>query len=338
MTPGIIHRQRALDWARGLAVVSMVIAHTCPVGGIFNATEYLTAPLFALLLGTSLTYAWNNTTDGLGRFWAAETARGLILVLGGLGLQSLYPPIWDVLVSLGLLVMILPPLLALPHRPATLGTLVVALLALAGPLAALGQSARLDPTASWAWREVAFWTIGHPTYPLHLMLAASLLGVLLALPLAGHRWPPTRLAVIGAGCGLVAVAALAAGRLLLGGGAPYDGSYPTAVVSLALAAGALVLSFALAEVAPARLAAALFPLEATGRLALSCYVLQIVWLVLVTSLLTGGTDDSWAVLGSLLVSLVGFATAWVRLRGPLGPAEWLVRLPHALSRASRSVP
>ena len=33
-----------LDLARGFAVISMVLAHTSPWGGVLNASEYLTAP------------------------------------------------------------------------------------------------------------------------------------------------------------------------------------------------------------------------------------------------------------------------------------------------------
>lgn len=53
-----------LDIARGAAVISMLIAHTAPVGGVFNVTEYLTAPLFAALIGASLSYSWEAWDSG----------------------------------------------------------------------------------------------------------------------------------------------------------------------------------------------------------------------------------------------------------------------------------
>ena len=43
-----------LDLARGFAVISMVVAHTSPWGGILNVSEYVTAPWFAMLIGISL--------------------------------------------------------------------------------------------------------------------------------------------------------------------------------------------------------------------------------------------------------------------------------------------
>lgn len=42
------------DLARGVAVVSMLVAHTAPVGGILNLSEFLTAPLFAMIVGVSV--------------------------------------------------------------------------------------------------------------------------------------------------------------------------------------------------------------------------------------------------------------------------------------------
>ena len=48
-----------VDLARGLAVVFMIFAHTSP-SAIDIPTEYLTAPLFALLIGVGLELAWRG--------------------------------------------------------------------------------------------------------------------------------------------------------------------------------------------------------------------------------------------------------------------------------------
>lgn len=69
-----------LDLARGLAVVSMVIAHIAPWGGVFVETEYLTAPWFALLIGISLLLAWEKLGGRAGVFLLANLARGVLLM------------------------------------------------------------------------------------------------------------------------------------------------------------------------------------------------------------------------------------------------------------------
>ncbi len=111
-----------LDLARGFAVVSMVIAHTSPWGGVLSATEYLTAPWFALLVGISLLLAWEKAGAGAGvgsrsgvagRFILANVARGLLLIILGEWLQGVYWQIDVVLQTLGLLTIVLAPLVVL---------------------------------------------------------------------------------------------------------------------------------------------------------------------------------------------------------------------------------
>lgn len=48
------------DAARGVAVLSMFVAHVAPGGGVILLSEFLTAPLFALLVVVSLTFSWRN--------------------------------------------------------------------------------------------------------------------------------------------------------------------------------------------------------------------------------------------------------------------------------------
>ena len=47
-------RLDGLDLARGVAVLSMLVAHLSPVGGPADVTEYLCAPLFAVVIGVSM--------------------------------------------------------------------------------------------------------------------------------------------------------------------------------------------------------------------------------------------------------------------------------------------
>lgn len=96
-------REDWLDLARGLAVVSMIVAHTSPWGGLWNVSEFLTAPLFAFLVGASLVLAWSRSDRRYGFFVVANVLRGLVLVALGEALQALYFPIIVVLQTLGVL-------------------------------------------------------------------------------------------------------------------------------------------------------------------------------------------------------------------------------------------
>ncbi len=139
-----------LDLARGLAVVSMVIAHTAPWGGVFVGTEYLTAPWFAMLVGISLLLAWDKTGGGTGAksgarsgeqtpsrtgaFIAANVARGLLLLLAGELLQRAYWQIDVVLQTLGLLTIVLAPLVVLVGRRRWVWAAISAAMVAASPL------------------------------------------------------------------------------------------------------------------------------------------------------------------------------------------------------------
>ena len=75
----------------------------------------------------------------------------------------------------------------------------------------------------------------------------------------------------------------------------------------------------------------LAPLLAAGRLALTAYTLQILWLALLSALRDGAPDDQWWILGSSLVVVVGGSWLLERLMGT-GPLEWLIHVlrPHPL--------
>ena len=78
----------------------------------------------------------------------------------------------------------------------------------------------------------------------------------------------------------------------------------------------------------------LAPLLAAGRLALTAYTLQILWLALLSALRDGAPDDQWWILGSILVVVVGGSWLLERLMGT-GPLEWLIHVlrPHPIGRS-----
>lgn len=95
-----------LDLARGFAVVSMIIAHTWPWGGLWSVVEYLTAPWFALLIGLSLSLAWQKGRERPARFVLDNVVRGGLLIALGISLQTVYAQIVVVLQTLGALTVV----------------------------------------------------------------------------------------------------------------------------------------------------------------------------------------------------------------------------------------
>ncbi len=129
------HRLDGLDAARGLAVVSMLVAHLCPAGGIFDVSEYLTAPLFAVIIGHLDGGASRRArAPPAGTFLLDNLQRGLVLIVLGVLLQALYSQIDVVLPYLGVLVIVLAPLALLLHRMPVLTLGIAGALAVVGPI------------------------------------------------------------------------------------------------------------------------------------------------------------------------------------------------------------
>ena len=126
-------RLDGLDAARGLAVVSMLVAHLCPVGGVFNVSEYLTAPLFAVIIGISMGVQLTERRPP-GVVPARQPQRGLVLIVLGVLLQAIYAQIDVVLPYLGVLVIVLAPLALLLHRVPVLTVGIAGALAVVGPI------------------------------------------------------------------------------------------------------------------------------------------------------------------------------------------------------------
>ena len=127
-------RLDGLDAARGLAVVSMLIAHLSPVGGPANITEYLTAPLFAVVIGVAMGLVLEDRRPPGRTFLRDNALRGILLVLLGVLLQALYDQIVVVLPYLGLLIIVLAPVALLLHRVPIVTLGVAAGLAVLSPL------------------------------------------------------------------------------------------------------------------------------------------------------------------------------------------------------------
>ena len=316
-------RLDGLDAARGLAVVSMLIAHLSPVGGPANITEYLTAPLFAVIIGISMGIQLAERRPPVGTFLLGNVQRGLVLIVLGVLLQALYDQIDVVLPYLGVLVIVLAPLALLLHRMPVLTLGIAGALAVVGPLI-VERAREASPTIAGSWPlDPLGWVVTGEHYRLMSFLPMALGGLALASVLRRAARPPEGYLVAGV-LFVLSIAAYALGRGTPDGSAAYSGTTAEVIGATFLAAATVVASCVAVDVLR-RVGAGgvLGPLLSTGRLALTAYTLQILWLVLLAAVRDNAPDDAWWILGSTLVVVIGACWACDRRWGT-GPLEWVL--------------
>ena len=317
-------RRTDVDVVRFLALVSMYVAHVAPVPGpahVLELSEYLTMPLFALLVGVGAQLGVRSAAAGTRgrRWWWSMVVRAAVLVALGLALDRAGAQVVIVLVHLGVLLVVAGPLARLPLA-------VVVAVAVAALVA--GQTTEM---ARFVWAD--------GPYRLLPMVLYAAVGVLLSRWwLCGARARSVVLP-LAFGCGLLVLAAamLAAeqlGRLDL---VPYSGTAQETVLDTLLAAGVLGVGLAAARLL-SRIAAGrrlVSVLAAAGAMTLTLYALQILWLAYdVRVLPPGQPDDSWVNLAVLLGGSLVLAVLWPAVvrpapwrTGPLeGPVGVLARL------------
>lgn len=320
-------RLDGLDAARGLAVVSMLIAHLSPVGGPPTITEYLTAPLFAVIIGTSMGIQLSSERrPTAGTFVRDNLQRGLVLVLLGVLLQRIYDQIIIVLPYLGVLVIVLAPIALLLHRLPVLTLGLAAAGAVVGPVvverARLMVSENFDTWPPWSI-DLLGWVATGGAYRLVSLLPMALGGLALATVLRRVGRPPEAWVVAGV-LFATSLAAYVLGARTASGSAAYSGTSAEVVGATLLATGSIVAAFLVVDLARrAGIGSTLEPLLSTGRLALTAYTLQILWLALLSALRDGARDDEWWILGSSILVVVGGCWLLERVTGT-GPLEWLI--------------
>ncbi|HEY1134290.1 MAG TPA: heparan-alpha-glucosaminide N-acetyltransferase domain-containing protein [Nocardioides sp.] len=323
-------RDLGIDAARGLALVSMFVAHFAPSsgpGGVLDLSEYLTAPLFAFLIG------WGAQL-GRGRHGEVVSVlvRAAALVGLGLLLEQTDAQIVIVLVWLGALTLLCLLLVRLPDL--VLVALAIALYVLTPEL--LTRSA----TALGEWRfeqlmageagdglypRLLELTVAGPYYRLTSMLVVACIAIVLARH-AGRIVTGVSLAVTGIAAAGMLLAQKAGGIDM----APYTGTPEVLTFEVVLVV-AVVQAVRLAAVAVPTLAG---PLGDAGRVTLTAYALQIVvahaW---VQDREPGFRDDSWALMGAMIVGSLALGWLWPRIvrleplsRGPLEGIERSVAL------------
>jgi uncharacterized membrane protein YeiB len=319
-------RLDGLDAARGLAVVSMLVAHLSPVGGVLNVSEYVTAPLFAVIIGISMGVRLTERRPAPGTFLLDNAQRGLILVLLGVLLQAIYSQVDVVLPYLGVLIIVLAPLALVLHRAPVLTVGLAAALAVVGPIVVERvREAYPSMVESWPrWSlDLVTWLATGEHYRLVSFLPMALGGVALGTVLRRAVAPPEGY-VIGGAMLVLGVVAYALGSGTADGSAAYSGTTAEVVGATFLATATVVASFLVVDrLTGSGAARALGPLLATGRLALTAYTLQILWLALLAALRDNAPDDAWWILGSTLVVVVGLCWGFDRRWGT-GPLEWVV--------------
>ena len=232
-------RLDGLDAARGLAVVSMLVAHLSPVGGVLDVSEYLTAPLFAVIIGISMGVRLTERRPAAGAFLLDNVQRGLVLIVLGVLLQAIYAQIDVVLPYLGVLVIVLAPLALLLHRVPVLTVGLAGALAVVGPIV-VERAREAYPSMADSWPgwslDLVTWLATGEHYRLVSFLPMALGGLAL-----GTRAPPGRSPAGGLRrrrCAARArLAAYALGRGTTDGSAAYSGTTAEVVGATFLASG-----------------------------------------------------------------------------------------------------
>jgi len=332
-----VERIGGVDVARGLAVLGMMTAHVGVIGpdlwsmdGWLGVADGRSAALFAVLAGVSIALLGGGPREpagnGLRRARVRILVRGGLLLVLGTVLASLGAPIAVILQSYGVMFVLVLPTLRLP--PGSAATLAGAV-AVGGPLVCFPLVASLTAAGRPPTGLTELLIAGY--YPAVIWLAYVLTGLAVGrsdLRSTAMRWRllawGVGLAAAGYGGGVV-LTALAVGQpesvLAFLSTEPHADSTFEVTGNIGVALLVLVTCLVVAD----RWRLAVYPLAATGALALTAYSTHIVAIAVM------GDDVVWQPrvsvhLTFLLVTVV-LATAWRALIGR-GPLEWAM---HAIS-------
>lgn len=305
-------RDLGVDAVRGIALVSMYLAHCAPTAGpakLINLTEYATYPLFALLVGVG---AELGTRGSDRRWWVGPLVRGAVLLAAAEVLEGFYAQVYIVLAFLGVLTWLTAPLAR--ARSAMVGAVGLLALVVAPPLNALaGEWTPTGfPGGATGLDLAEFLLVGGPGYAGPYQLASMVFfacaGILLTRHVLPTRGGDERRALgLGLACGLLAAGWLVlheVGRLFEM--RAYDVTYRVLVFD-----GLLVVAIALLVATLARRVHAIaLPLAAMGAMSLTLYSLQILWLDADLRVLGHANDDTWLNVAVLVVGSVAVAMGW----------------------------
>lgn len=335
--PAAVNRPRrewGVDLARGVAVVSMFVAHTAPGNGpgdVLMLSEFLTFPLFALLVGAGAELGARRL--GVLPHLAASAVRAAALLALGWALAQAGAHIVIVLAPLGVLTVLCWGVSRLPTGAVVAVGLAAGLLA---PWTIEASRTTWMELAVSQRREALWWwdLLVSTSYPQAVLLLCGCVGVVLVrwlLPRDGTRpgWSSLAWALAVPSLLVVGLAgARVAGALDF---AAYDTSWTEELFVASLAAGAFAACLLLARWGSAvrLLDRLLTPLAWVGAMTLTVYTLQILWLAWwVHDAEAGTSDDTWVNVVGMTVGALVVASAWRLLALPApwtrGPLEGIV--------------
>lgn len=338
-----------VDWARGAAYVLMVVAHVAPGDGparILLVSEFLTAPLFALLIGVGAQLSWSASGQHGWRYVLREVIRAALVIGLGLLLMQSAASVLIVLVHLGVLMLLCVPLVRL-RTTTPLAVVAVLALVLAVAVPGLYRSLTGGHVAVTAASEPdAFITVlgligGTGGYRMTGFLLCAILGMLTIRVLRNMSAAEWRRGALASAAAFAVMLALLVAPNLLGlyEVHAYDGT-PSEQIGVATGALGILLTIwtlqasPLGRALPSRVAPLL---AAPGQAALTLYALQILVLHVYQVNNPLIRDDHWWMLALLIVLGVGMAVSWQAALGALacrapaarrwvrGPLEGVIR-------------
>jgi Protein of unknown function (DUF418) len=347
VTSSSLKRNLGVDVARGLALISMFVAHTAPSDGPANVlylSELLTAALFATLIGMGMWLAWSRLDRQAGRlhgrFLAGVAVRSIALIALGLLLARLPTNINIILIHLGVLMLPVAVVVRLPSSVVAAIGISFAVLGsvLKSELASL--YVRLATEGHLTLAHLVDGAVAGPgSYRVTHLLAWACLGIVLARRseltggflgsrLRDRQQDRTAWQIV-RGDTLVAAGALGVGASMLMARSAelipiraYEGTVSEVIFSGLLCAAVVCGSAVLVRLIPRPVVR---PIALAGAMTLTLYVAQ----VLVLAAFTARhplfwNDDSWPMLIGLVIGSLAFAVLWhavvrtgVFARGPL---------------------
>ena len=325
-----------LDVARAVAILGMIAAHIGDDGSDIPwsdgwpwlvVSHGFPSSLFAVLAGVSMTMMVTSrgtvavrdiADDHLTRTQIRIAVRGLILIVLGAGLELLETFVAIILTTLGVLFLIALPLLRLSSR---------VLVPLAAALVLAGSWIARE-LGAWAWEAGigdvpvldTFWSA---RYPIPVWMAYLLLGLVIGrLDLRADR-SAGRLVL--AGAGLAGIARSSAYLLERAAGPAPEWlattSHSYTPVEMTQNIGIAMATIGACLWAARRAPRVLWPLRATGAMALTLYTAQIVVIAIVGNEMIHQPSNLALVV--VWATFVGFACAWRAWLGQ-GPLERLM--------------
>lgn len=329
-------RDAAVDLARGIAIVCMVIAHVrvwaptdaAPVKFTLLLVNNVASPLFALIMGISAGIVLTRRTGRVtgSTFVLRNLVRGLVIIIIGMLLEQLHTFVAIVLMSLGATLVVASPLALLPV-PVVAATAAITFAV--GPAVNAAVRGALDPTRIHSGAvvdQVLQWFVLSAHYRVVSLLPFVLIGVVMARVGLGRKVAAWSL-VVGLAAGLAVVVLWLGGRGI-GRSEVVSGDLTDSLLDLALTGCAFGVVLALARwPRAAPVVTALAPVRGVGAMALTAYVLHVGLIAVVMRTMDWQATSvhwPWLTTGVLLVTVLA-CWGWWRLIGR-GPIERLMAL------------